>query len=358
MFQKQKALILSFKAWSLSLKNVACFFILLLGMTWNSALAENLSDSDYAMLDLSVQSKSGIKLPVNFVLPKQKITPKGVIIYVHGGGAENGRPPRGIDYPMVPFAKRLLNEGYIIVNAAYRGDTIEEAGNYLELKDDEDRHPNDFYYGEMLDLLAIEDLIKRQYPSLKMLYHGCSHGSFLVNLLAGKHANSTKAIGFFSDSGIWDLVTASNDPSGEERMSWYLHPEILTPKVNWDDYAKQWDISNPEIIGVKAAREKLKSRLDNGEKYFVVFYSPQRPKFKDRNPSAFLSKVKQPLLVRHGRKDLSVPFKQHEFLKHQLRSNPNSNIRLIDSPNNHCIQADDSEEIQMYFNFVNQQFEL
>jgi hypothetical protein len=303
--------------------------------------------------DEFIPSKSGYNIPVNFVRLRNHQLPTGFIFYVHGGSASpGGMAPRGIDYSFSPVAKQILERGYTLVNLSYRGDSIFSEGDYLKLGDKNDRHPRDYYRGEILDLLAVENFVLQKYPNVKIIYHGVSHGALLVNLLAGKYADQTKASGFFSDSGIWDLPTASNDPSGAEKMSWYLMPHNPTPQVNWNDYGKQWNISNPIINGLTNAEKILQRRLLAGETNFVVFYSPSKAEFLDRNPATYMKQIKTPLLIRHGRNDVSVSYKQHEKLKHDLAANPNPFVQPLTSEGSHGMQDSDLSDIRIYLEFI------
>lgn len=324
-----------------------------LNLSTHTETVERKVESDVEVSDFETLNESGARIPLNIVRSKNVTVPKGLILFVHGGSASpGGEAPRGIKSELSPVAKKLLESGYYIINVTYSGDTIQSEGNYLKLRNNEDRSPDDYYRGELLDLLATEKFVKQKFPGVKFGYHGVSHGALLVNLLAGKYSERSHASAIFSDSGIWDIPTASNDGGGNEKMSWYLQPDNPAPQVNWNDYRKQWEISNPNIVGEGLARQELKQRMAAGEKEFVVFYTPSIPKFNDRNPSRYLERIKQPMLIRHGQKDLAVPIKQHNKLVSDLKLHPNPQIQILNSNGGHGMDEEEPSDLQTYFNFL------
>ncbi len=140
-------------------------------------------------------STEDYKLPAYFFnVPTQR--PKGVVIYVHGGGChDNFR--FGIDR-FDPTFLAIVRMGYGLVGINYRNDVSFSPHHGPK------RWPKEKCgTQEIDDILAARELVTKKFPALPVFLYGHSQGGYLVNLVATKHAHRARWNGIISSAGLW-----------------------------------------------------------------------------------------------------------------------------------------------------------
>lgn len=169
-------------------------------------------------------------------------SPKGVVIFVHGGGCH-------VTTAFSPSWKveeipELVEAGYDVLMINYRNNDL-HTPRYKSPRWTQ----NECGTKEIDDIVAAQDFLRQSYGAVPLFLWGHSQGGYLVNLAATQHADRLKINGVISSAGMWDY-----DVDGEPR-------------------------------------------------FLQAHYH------RDRMPLASVEKLKAPLLLFHGERDINVSFK-------------------------------------------------
>jgi dipeptidyl aminopeptidase/acylaminoacyl peptidase len=145
---------------------------------------------------ISIDSSDKFKYPAYVFSPKD--TPKGTVIYVHGGDVN------GLGNFSITNGNREIYElnrkGYAVMAVQYRGDSFFGGKNlstpFFGTKDAE-------------DIFVAKKYADKNMKGLPVFLYGFSHGASLVNLIVSKYSDEGAWAGAITQSGIWDVDTKS-----------------------------------------------------------------------------------------------------------------------------------------------------
>lgn len=169
------------------------------------------------------------------------------------------------------------------------------------------------------DLALIVDYFAPQYSRITLVGH--SEGALLANLLANKSAKVTK---FVSLQG----------------------PGTTADQIIYDQITQQFPALGAKIIEINAALKKGQT-VENIPPMLQALYRPSVQPYLiswiQYDPSVEIAKIKQPVLIIDGDKDLQVPIKQGNLLS---QANPKAK-RVTLKNMNHVLKQIDKEEDNM-----------
>lgn len=169
------------------------------------------------------------------------------------------------------------------------------------------------------DLALIVDYFAPQYSRITLVGH--SEGALLANLLANKSAKVTK---FVSLQG----------------------PGTTADQIIYDQITQQFPALGSKIIEINAALKKGQT-VENIPPMLQALYRPSVQPYLiswiQYDPSVEIAKIKQPVLIIDGDKDLQVPIKQGDLLS---QANPKAK-RVTLKNMNHVLKQIDKEEDNM-----------
>lgn len=169
------------------------------------------------------------------------------------------------------------------------------------------------------DLALIVDYFAPQYSRITLVGH--SEGALLANLLANKSAKVTK---FVSLQG----------------------PGTTADQIIYDQITQQFPALGAKIIEINAALKKGQT-VENIPPMLQALYRPSVQPYLiswiQYDPSVEIAKIKQPVLIIDGDKDLQVPIKQGDLLS---QANPKAK-RVTLKNMNHVLKQIDKEEDNM-----------
>ncbi|AVL76861.1 MULTISPECIES: alpha/beta hydrolase [Staphylococcus] len=150
-------------------------------------------------------SRDGFSLPYSIIAAKNQ-SPKGVIMYFHGGGLIFGQPN---DLPQAYID--ILSESYHLIMVSYRLAPESHIDTIIE------------------DALSNYDHLKSLYPSLPLITFGRSAGAFLAMLVA-RHRKVDSIIDFYGYSRVH--VPAFLKPNKQyQALSTQITPKILNQLI-------------------------------------------------------------------------------------------------------------------------------
>lgn len=167
------------------------------------------------------------------------------------------------------------------------------------------------------DLALIVDYFASQYSRITLVGH--SEGALLANLLANKSAKVTK---FVSLQG----------------------PGTTADQIIYDQITQQFPALGTKIIEINAALKKGQT-VENIPPMLQALYRPSVQPYLiswiQYDPSVEIAKIKQPVLIIDGDKDLQVPVKQGDLLS---QANPKAKRATLKNMNHVLKQIEKDED--------------
>lgn len=270
-------------------------------------------------IDLSrhlIRARDGIDYPGYLFRPNGQ-SPKGAIVYLHGGSCEgNGFFP---EYPEFEIAE-AVRAGYSVLAISYAGDLMSTIGPPRYTKNYEWA---DCGKKEMDTIFRAREWLQKTYPDRPVFLWGHSQGAFLGNLAVSRYAEAAPWAGYISANGRWttDMDASPYEDGSVERG---MHDQtavdsdlgqLFVSRQHASSELRGYD-EKPPIVGIEAAREKMKALKARGEKVDYVRFRYPDALLQEIDAIQNVKKIKTPILLRHGKSDSSVSSQHAElFLK-------------------------------------------
>jgi dienelactone hydrolase len=179
------------------------------------------------------------KLPAYLLLPTDGKL-KGIVIYVHGGGASTFKYLSGDFFPEII---EMIHSGYGVLAVSYYNDATATStlASYQEKYGTADAVSALDEQKDINSILAARDYVESKFKNKPIYLWGHSYGGFLVNIMAtAEKAQQLNWNGIISQAGMWTSLRYGNSPAPISSVQNLQDPFLiahghLDKNVNYSD---------------------------------------------------------------------------------------------------------------------------